>query len=217
MRPNSAPIAAAIVAGLGLAATACGGSARPPSAGESIGGIPDLRGQSVMVFPVQSTRGLASGMDAVAEVSFAMEQRQVGVEWILPEEIRRRVRGTPGLDLAADGLPVGDFLRVEVRRVGDPLYGYLRRLAAITGSDVALIPVQARFRPAAEDAEPAVELAAALLSARTGRVYWFGVVEGVGSGPGDVRALASAAQALARTLTPFAPTGLGKRAEAAAP
>jgi hypothetical protein len=192
-----------IVAMLG----ACGGSARPPAAGESLGGIPDLRGQAVMVFPVQSIRGLGAALDPVAEVSFALEQRAAGIRWILPPEIRRAVQGTPGLDLMADGLPVGEFLRVEVRRVGDPLYGYLRRMAAITGSDVALIPVEARYRPGAEGAAPAIELAATLLNARTGRVYWFGVVEGTGSGPGDPGALAGAAEALARTLTPLARAG----------
>ncbi|MEX0741799.1 MAG: hypothetical protein WD079_03315, partial [Phycisphaeraceae bacterium] len=47
-----------------------------------------------------------------------------------------------------------------------------------------------------------VEIAAALLSARTGRVYWFGIVEGEPGAAGDPRALASAVDALVRRLVP---------------
>jgi hypothetical protein len=94
------------------------------------------------------------------------------------------------------------FLRGEVRRVGDPLYGVLRRLGALTGAQVALIPVLVRYRPAGASAAPGgtAEVVAALLDVRSGYVLWFGV-EGGEAGPADdPGVLASAIDALARRL-----------------
>jgi hypothetical protein len=97
---------------------------------------------------------------------------------------------------------VGIFSRAEVRRIGDPLFGYLRRMSALVNSDIALVPVYTQFR-AADAAHPAgVEIAAALISARTGQVLWFGVVEGAPGEPDDPRSLATAAEALGRRLVP---------------
>jgi hypothetical protein len=172
----------------------CGPKA-PPAAGASTGAPPDLRGQQVMVFPAQTVRGGVVGVDE--EVAFALGTRGSATRWILPEELREHLARSPAVQVRIDALPVGIFMRTEVTRVGDPLYGDLRRLAALTGADVALIPVEVRMGPGAAGEAAAVEIAAALLSARTGRVYWFGVVNGEPGLPGDPRAIASAADALA--------------------
>ena len=161
-----------------------------------------------MVFPVQRSRGLDQGLDASAEVAFALEARG-GADWIMPAELRRAVDRTPGLQLTADGLPVDMFLRAQVDRVGDPLYGHLRRMAAITSSDIALLPVQARAGEPDGSGDSMVSLAATLINARTGRVYWFGIVEGVSAG-GAAGALASASEALAKAMTPL----MGRDSEA---
>lgn len=183
-----------------LLVAACGGSRAPaPEAGDSTGRVPNLQGRRVMVLPVQEVRGLPAGADA--EIAFALQDRAGDrVQWVLPREMREILRRSPGMPIRIEGLPVGVFLQAEVNRVGDPLFGYLRRLAAITDAELALIPVQVRHRPGGEGTEPAVEIAAALIQARTGRVYWFGVLEGEPGGAGDPRALASAADALARAL-----------------
>jgi hypothetical protein len=65
---------------------------------------------------------------------------------------------------------------------------------------VALLPVEARAR-AYEDQE-VVEISAALLDVRTGRVLWFGVVEGERGSPGAISLAATAAEALSRRLGP---------------
>ena len=92
--------------------------------------------------------------------------------------------------------------QAQVNRIGDPLYGYLRRLSAISNGTLALIPVEVRHRASTAERPGAVEVVAALVDVRSGRVPWFGVVQGApgdGSSPG---ALASAADALARLLFP---------------
>lgn len=178
----------------------CGASRQaPPEAGDSRGQVPNLQGRRVMVLPVQEVVGLSGAPDA--ELAFALQDRTGDrVRWVLPEEMRRSLRRSPGMPIRVDGLPVGIFLQAQVDRVGDPLFGHLRRLAAITSADLALIPIQVRHRPGEEETAPAVEIAAALIHARNGRVFWFGIVEGEPGGADDPRALASAADALARAL-----------------
>ncbi|MFG1690656.1 hypothetical protein ACGF5M_00635 [Gemmatimonadota bacterium] len=193
-------IAGWLIVGLVALGLGCAGRHSAPVAGSESGGVPDLRGRQVMLFPVQSVRGLAEDMDAELELAFALTGRGSQVLWILPAEIRSALARSPGLQVPIDALPVGMFLQAEVDRVGDPLFGYLRRLGALTGADLALIPVEIRYRAAADTVPGATEIAAALLSARNGRVFWFGVVEGQGGGADDPGSLASAADALARRL-----------------
>ncbi len=183
--------------GLGLG---CAARQVELEAGSESGSVPDLRGRRVMLFPVQMVRGIAGGLDPELELAFALTGRGSQVLWVLPGEMRSAVARSPGLQMEVDALPVGIFLQAEVERVGDPLFGYLRRLAALTGADLALIPVQVRYREAVDTIPGATEIVAALLSARNGRVYWFGIVEGQGGGPDDPGSLASAADALARKL-----------------
>lgn len=180
---------------------ACGGNPQPPAAGDSRGGIPDLRGAAVMVLPVQAVRGVGGSPDA--ELRFQLEQRGPTVRWIFPDELEDAVRRSPGMEMRLTGLPVGSFMVAEVRRVGDPLYGNLRRLAAVTDGEVALVPVQLRHRGSDGAGEGAVELAVTLIDVRSGRVYWFGIVEGDPGAADDPAALASAVDALAARILPF--------------
>jgi hypothetical protein len=177
---------------------ACGGGGRvePPGPGSSTGTPPDLRGVRVMLLPTQSVRGIATDPDP--EIRFAVSQRGSQVLWSYPDDLRRALARSPGMGVDIDALAVGGFLRAEVRRVGDPLFGDLRRLAALTDARAALIPVE--VRRAGGEGDQAVEIAAALIHVDTGRVLWFGVVEGRPGAADDPGSLASAAETLARTL-----------------
>jgi len=150
-----------------------------------------------MVLPVQDNRGVPGDLDA--EIAFALGDRGKGVEWILPEELEHALQRSPGLDTELHGLPVGMFEGGEVRRVGDPLYGDLRRLSAVVDGEVALIPVSAMLTPTSADSVQ-LELSATLVHVRTGRVLWFGVAGGDAGTGDDPRVLASAVDRLARTL-----------------
>ena len=200
----------AVAAGL----AGCGGKAAPPGPGTSQGAVPDLRGTRVMLFPVQSRQGLVDGSDA--EIAFALTQRGPDVDWVLPAEMAGALERSPAMDARIHGLPVGMFLQGEVRRVGDPLYGYLRRVGALVDSDVALVPVVARYRPESAERRSGVEIGAAVLSVRTGYVLWFGMVEGAPGAADDPGALASAADALGRRLLPFSVTRGPPQADAGA-
>jgi hypothetical protein len=154
-----------------------------------------------MVLPVQSNLGVPGDVDA--ELAFGLNGRGQGVDWILPARLQEAVDRAPGLGASLRGLAVGQFETAEVRRVGDPLYGELRRLAALVDGEVVLIPVTAGPAPDSTGAV-AVRLSAALVHVRTGRVLWFGVAQGDAGPPEDPRALASAVDRLARTLLWYA-------------
>lgn len=189
-----------------LLVAACASGGERPDEGPAFGGVPALAGVRVMVFPVQAQPGVAG--DATREMVFALGAAP-HVRWLAPDDLRAALRGSPSLDVELTGLPVGVFLQREVRRVGDPLYGVLRRLAALTDGEVAMIPLQVRHRAAEVDpvasAPPGpghLEVVATLVSPRNGRVFWTGVVAGAPGAADDPAALASAMEALVDRLAP---------------
>jgi hypothetical protein len=154
-----------------------------------------------MILPVQRTTGVRHDVDA--EIEFVFAERADEVEWIFSGELARAVERAPGVRTRVRGLPVSMFLQAEVNRVGDPLYGQLRRLGALVDGDVALVPVQIRYAAVNAAGELGMELSAALIDVRTGRVIWYGVV---GSQPGpanDFAIVASAVEALATRVLRF--------------
>lgn len=182
--------------------TACGSrSAPPPEPGTVRGFAPDLRGRRVLVLPVQQNLGVLGDPDA--ELAYGLQARGAGVEWVLPAEVDEVLARSPAVQARTRGLPVGTFTVAEVERVGDPLYGELRRMASLVSADVVLLPVQAAAESAA-GGEPRVRFWTALIEVRTGNVMWFSVLEGESFPRGDPRGLASAVEELARTLLWYA-------------
>lgn len=183
------------------AVAACGGgTSPPPQPGQMRGVPPDLRGRRVLLLPVQHVFGVRG--DADAELVFTLEDLGRDVLWILEEEVADVLARSPAIDARTRGLPVGHFLLAEVRRVGDPLFGQLRRLATLVDAEVILIPIAASFEPnqLVEGSTPRVRLTLALIEPRSGRVIWFGIEEGGDYPQGDPRGLASAVEKVARTL-----------------
>ena len=190
-----APACTAILVALAL--SACGGSTPPPGPGTSMGTPPDLRGTRVMVLPVQQLLGVSGDPDA--ELAFGLRAGTREVTWVLWYEVEEVLARSPGINARTRGLPVGQFLQAEVQRIGDPLFGELRRMAALVDADAVLLPVQAAL--AADVGEdPRIRWSVALIEVRTGRVPWFGVVEGGAFPAGNPRGLASSVDRLARTL-----------------
>ncbi len=190
----------------GILACAGGGS-NVPTPGTTFGAVPNLQGQSVMVLPIQIRDGVPASVDADSELHYALEQRGSSVRWLFPDTLRTITSPSPGIVAPLEGLPVGVFLRAQVQRIGDPLYGHLRRLGALASSPLVVIPVRLRYRQAPETVgdqvfEPAMEVTAALIHIQSGRVLWFGIVDGATGGPTDPRSLATAADRLARILAP---------------
>ena len=181
-----------------LMAWSCGSPESPPGPGESRGAIPDLRGWTVMVLPVQLRTGVPEGVLADPELAYSLRGRGEGVTWIFPPELDERLERSPAVSTPIRDLPVRMFLQSEVNRVGDPLFGHLLRLATLTGADVALIPVELKY---GEDGT--YLLSVAVIGTRTGRVSWFAVIEGSAGEAQSPASLASTTEKLARILLPF--------------
>ncbi|MSR20768.1 MAG: hypothetical protein EXR91_07290 [Gemmatimonadetes bacterium] len=120
---------------------ACGGRAALPEPGSTRGVAPDLRGLRVLLLPVQQNLGVAGDPDA--ELAYGLRERGQGVMWISAVDVKERMARSPGTQARTRGLPVGVFLQAEVDRVGDPLYGELRRTAALVSAEAVVLPVQA--------------------------------------------------------------------------
>ena len=197
----SAPALPAVLLLL-LVLAACGGAPEePPLATIPAAG---MAGQRMLVLPVQRPGDYAA--DADNELLYALKARRGTDRWVFPEEARRALARSPGLDAPLDALPVDLFLRAEVERVGDPLYGMLRRATAVTGSERVLIPVGISFREAAPERVPplesAVEVLAAVVDVVSGRVLWLDVARGEATSPDDPAGLPRAMEALAVSLLP---------------
>lgn len=167
-----------------------------------------------MLFPVQDASVPArdaqhwpadhAALDA--ELAYWLKQNTPGTRWILPPDIERLLARSPGLDIDPHRLAVNIFTRAKVKRIGDPLFGDLARLAAVLGAQLAVIPVAAEYvgadQPSAE-----LNVATAVINATDGTVIWFGVIAGSEKGMNSAAAIASAAQAFARAFGPRKTTG----------
>lgn len=181
-----------------LGSGSCSGKAAPPGPGQSRGRVPDLRGRSVLVLPIQRLPILAGDFTPDEELAFALKERTGRVRWVFFPEVEDVLSRSPGIRGRLRDLPMEVFLHSEVKRIGDPLFGELRRLTALVDAELTLIPLELCLAE-----EGRFSLKAALLTARDGRVHWFGVVEGGGGGGGGASALAAAAEALARAVVPI--------------
>lgn len=179
-----------------LAVVGCAGADPPPLPTLPAAG---LAGERVLVFPVQ--RPLL-GDDAEGEMVFALKARAGASTWILPARLREGVARSPSLSVPVDDLPVDIFFRARVERVGDPLYGMIRRAASLYDARQAIIPLSVSYRPPEPDRPGAVEVFAALVDVLTGSVVWVGIEEGAADGPGDPGGLARGMEALARRFLP---------------
>lgn len=196
---------AALSVALVLTLVGCGGGTTPPPApGQARGTAPDLRGSRVVVLPFQQNLGVPGDLDA--ELAFALRDRTSDVAWVPEDEVLDILRRSPAVQAQTRGLPVGNFLVAQVDRVGDPLYGHLRRISGLVDAQGIVIPVLASVAPAGdvEGATPRVRVQAALVEPRTGRVLWYGVEESGDFSVDDPRALASAVERLAGSLLWYA-------------
>jgi hypothetical protein len=158
---------------------------------------PDLRGVRVVLLPVQQNYGVPG--DPNAELAYGLRERGRDVAWISADEVDQVLARTPGIQTRTRGLQVGVFMQAEVQRIGDPLYGDLRRIAALVDAQAVVLPVQMAITSAPGE-EPRVRTWTALVDVRSGRVPWFAVLEGGPFPAGDPRALASAVDGVARAL-----------------
>jgi len=195
MRGNTTLV---LMAATSLLMAACASGSAGSGPGETRGAVPDLRGRRVLVLPVQLREGVPPEVTVDEELAYALQARSDRVSWVFPAEVERMLRRSPNVQANLHNLPVGIFLQTEVRRIGDPLYGEIRRLTILAGADVAIIPVQLRYGD-----DGAYHLVTALLHPVTGRVLWFATIDGEAGASDSPGALATMADAYSRALVPL--------------
>lgn len=182
-------------------AAGCASSAAPPTAQESMASPPpSLTGATVMVLPAQHGPGGGISDEPVpgldAEISFWLSDRARRVDWVFPDALERILARSPSLDIDIHALAVSAFHRAEVRNIGDPLFGNLNALGALTNARAALVPVAAAWSSDSTGIGR-VRVNLALIDNRTGRVIWFGQAEGRPGAEGSREVAASAAESIA--------------------
>jgi hypothetical protein len=178
----------------------------PPSPDRPTPRAPELTGSAVLVLPAQPAPGqawladdpLAAGLDR--EIAFWLGDRAPAVRWIFTPAIEHALSRSPGLDIHPRRLQVGSFHRAEVRNIGDPLFGDLKRLALLFDARYALVPVATAWVAAEQGGAGRVEIVAALIDTSGGAVLWTGAVAGERGAEGSSAVAVSAAEALARAL-----------------
>lgn len=184
-----------------MALAGCSKNAAPPTPETTASAPPpSMIGASVMLLPAQPGPGGGIAREPVpgfdGELAFWLAERAPRVSWVFPEEIERILARSPSIEIDLHALAVSSFHVAQVRNIGDPLFGDLNRLGALTDTRVALVPVAAGW-VADEAGSGTVRISLALIDNRTGRVIWYGVAEGEPGPEGSREVAASAAEAVA--------------------
>ncbi len=174
--------AAAIVAALGCAGQSSAAAQADPASPRPLA---PFASRPVLVLPVRFVGGDGSlGWsariadpdrylgDVDAEIAFALRQRGVDKQWILPPAIVRSVRRNPGFavdphDISADWLRPP--LEKPPERLPEPFASQVRSLVALQdGAQYLLYPVEVRFEAVDPDANGAASSAGAAGGASAG-------------------------------------------------
>lgn len=199
------PLALALA--FALALTSCARPHAPPPL-PSAASAPVLAGVKVVLFPVQAgsvpspvpqQHWPVDRARLTSEIAYWVQQAKAAPGWITPEQIERAIERSPGLNVDPQALAVGVFQRAQVKSIGDPLFGDIRKIAAVFDGQLVVVPVAAEYVGATRDSAR-LEIATAVIKLDAD-VLWFGVIASTETGVDSDAVVASAAQAF---VTAFA-------------
>ena len=128
----------------------------------------------------------------------AFVARAPEVKWVLPPALRKIARRAPGIVDDPDQMGQALLRARKMRDVPDPLRASLRKLTAVVGGRMVMVPASLGFTREADGAVRA-ELSLVAADTRSGKVVWRSVT--LGSGPTPAGALTAALEAVL-PLTP---------------
>jgi hypothetical protein len=204
-----------VIAGLGLLFLC----ARPASAQQSPSPVPSeaLAGQNVALVPLtlvaadpalESDSSLygkyrdrrATLLWADSLIGDAFTGRAPEVHWVLPPQLRKVARRSPGIVGDPDQMGQAMLRAPGMRELPDPLRASLRNLMAVVGGRVAMVPASLGF---GRDGQGKVRADLSLVAAdtRSGKVLWRSVAAGSGATPDE------ALRAALASVLPLEPAG----------
>ena len=184
---------------------ACAASAQQPAAPASPPPPPaapvptmSLSGQSIAVMPItmvvadpalvtdslyapwRDHRTALSTADSLVGDAFA--GRAPEVKWVLPPELRKIARRSPGIVGDPDLMGQAVLRSSKLHDIPDPLRSSLRNLMAVAGGRTVMVPAVIGFGRQA-DGRIRADLTLVIADVRNGRVLWRSVPNGTGATP----------------------------------
>jgi len=130
--------------------------------------------------PYRDRRTTLTWADSV--IGDAFVGRAPEVRWVLPPELRKVARRSPGIVGDPDQMGQALLRSPKFKTVPDPLRASLRNLMAVVGGRVAMVPASLGFLP---DSTRRIRAELSLVAAdtRTGKVVWRSLALGSGATP----------------------------------
>lgn len=152
---------------------------------------PDPALQSDTVYaPYRERRAALLWADSL--IGDAFTGRAPEVRWVLPAELRKVARRSPGIVGDPDQMGQAALRSPKLREIPDPLRSSLRNLMAVVGGRMAMVPASIGFGRQA-DGRIRADLALVAADTRSGKVLWRSVAIGSGSNPREALDAALAA------------------------
>jgi hypothetical protein len=206
------PILAVMLALLSFSCAAGAQQPAPnaPPPGQPAAAVPTegLAGQHVAVMPItlvaadpalQSDTIYAPYRDrrtallwADSLIGEAFTGRAPEVRWVLPPELRKVARRSPGIVNDPDHMGQAMLRAPKMREVPDPLRSSLRNLMAVVGGRMVMVPAALGFGRQA-DGRLRADLTLVVADTRSGKVLWRSQAAGSGADPREALDAALAA------------------------
>jgi hypothetical protein len=152
---------------------------------------PDPALQSDTVYaPYRERRAALLWADSLIGEAFTGRAPEVG--WVLPAELRKVARRSPGIVGDPDQMGQAALRSPKLREIPDPLRSSLRNLMAVVGGRMVMVPASIGFGRQA-DGRIRADLSLVAADTRTGKVLWRSVAVGSGANPREALDAALAA------------------------
>ena len=142
---------------------------------------PDPALQSDTIYaPYRDRRAALLWADSL--IGDAFSGRAPEVHWVLPAELRKVARRSPGIVGDPDQMGQAALRSPKLREIPDPLRSSLRNLMAVVGGRVAMVPASIGFGRQADGLIRA-DLSLAAADTRSGKILWRSLATGSGTNP----------------------------------
>ncbi|MGH7581193.1 MAG: hypothetical protein ACREM9_13520 [Gemmatimonadales bacterium] len=112
----------------------------------------------------------------------AFTGRAPEVHWVLPAELRKVARRSPGIVGDPDQMGQAALRSPKLRDIPDPLRSSLRNLMAVVGGRAVMVPASIGFGRQA-DGRIRADLTLVVADTRSGKVLWRSIANGSGNNP----------------------------------
>lgn len=144
-----------------------------------VGADPELASDSLYL-KYQDRRATLLWADSL--IGNAFSERAPEVKWVLPPDLRKMARRSPGMVGDPDQMGQAMLRSPKLREIPDPLRAPLRNLMALVGGRVAMVPAALSF---GRDTDGKVRADLTLVAAdtRAGKILWRSQAVGSGTTP----------------------------------